>query len=68
MLTTGINNLSFSPEELQTEIFNLAKKIRSDFYGPAASTRTNAPAVGTISGGYRFKGGDPNDQNNWEKI
>jgi len=68
MLTTGINNLSFSPEELQTEIFNLAKKIRSDFYGSAAPTRTNAPAVGTISGGYRFKGGDPNDQNNWEKI
>jgi hypothetical protein len=68
MLTTGINNLSFSPEEMQTEIFNLAKKIRSDFYGSAAPTRTNAPAVGTISGGYRFKGGDPNDQNNWEKI
>jgi hypothetical protein len=57
-----------SAEELQTEIFKLAKKIRDDFYGSAAPTRTNAPPVGTISGGYRFKGGDPNDQNNWERI
>jgi len=25
------------------------------------------PAVGAIEGGYKFKGGDPADQNNWEK-
>lgn len=26
------------------------------------------PAVGTIKGGYRFKGGNPADQKNWEKV
>jgi len=31
---------------------------------PAAKAAT---AVGTIKGGYKFKGGDPADQNNWEK-
>lgn len=27
-----------------------------------------APAVGTVMQGYRFKGGNPADQNNWEKV
>jgi hypothetical protein len=31
--------------------------------GPSA-----APAVGTMMQGYRFKGGNPADKNNWEKV
>lgn len=29
------------------------------------ATPANAPRVGTIKGGYTYKGGDPADQNNW---
>jgi hypothetical protein len=28
----------------------------------------SAPAVGTVMQGYRFKGGNPADKNNWEKV
>ena len=35
--------------------------------GVAKPAAKAAPAVGTIKGGYKFKGGDPADQNNWEK-
>jgi hypothetical protein len=28
----------------------------------------NAPAVGAIVNGFRFKGGNPKDKNNWEKV
>ena len=33
-----------------------------------APTPAKAPPVGHIEGGYRFKGGDPGDKANWEKV
>jgi len=32
------------------------------------ATKASGPTVGTVEDGYRFKGGDPADQNNWEKV
>ena len=34
---------------------------------PAKPT-SNAPAVGTVKSGYRFKGGNPAVQSNWEAV
>ncbi len=44
--------------------------IRQEMGGgaPAPSKPAGAPAVGTIQGGYRFKGGDPGSQSSWEKV
>jgi hypothetical protein len=44
-------------------------KLQPAFDPPAAASGGKAaPAVGTVQGGYKFKGGDPADQNNWQKA
>jgi hypothetical protein len=35
---------------------------------PGATPSGTVPAVGTVMEGYKFKGGNPRDQNNWEKV
>jgi len=35
---------------------------------PGATSSGTVPAVGTVMEGYKFKGGNPRDQNNWEKV
>jgi hypothetical protein len=35
---------------------------------PALEPQGGAPAAGTVEGGYKFKGGNPADQKNWEKV
>jgi hypothetical protein len=34
----------------------------------AARAPAGAPQAGTVRNGYRFKGGNPNDRNNWTRI
>jgi hypothetical protein len=35
---------------------------------PGGASAGAAPEVGTVSGGYRFLGGDPSNQANWEQV
>lgn len=37
-------------------------------YGERGAGPATGPQPGTIEGGYRFKGGNPADQTNWEKV
>ena len=53
--------------------FSIPNQVRSilDKYstgGETPSGGAGVPEVGTVSDGYRFKGGNPADQSNWEKI
>lgn len=43
----------------------IAKKMMDERSG---AKPTGAPAIGTIQGGYRFKGGDPGSPSSWEKV
>jgi hypothetical protein len=36
--------------------------------GTIGGGTVGAPRAGAIQGGYRFKGGDPSKQENWEKV
>ena len=36
--------------------------------GQAGSSVGQAPAVGTVRGNFKFKGGNPADPSNWESI
>jgi soluble lytic murein transglycosylase-like protein len=35
---------------------------------PGGQAQSNAPTVGTVQQGYRFKGGDPSNQANWDRV
>ena len=37
-------------------------------YAPRAGKPVAGPKPGDVDGGYRFKGGDPSNQANWEKV
>lgn len=53
-----------APQATKEELRKLAKAGN----GGNESKTPAGPAVGTVQGGYRFKGGDPGKQANWEKI
>lgn len=58
-----------SPEEIQAaaqQAQSAAAALLSS--GTGGAQATSAPKSGEIVAGYRFNGGDPNDQKNWTKV
>jgi len=43
-------------------------EIEAEYGARNAPGRASGPAAGMVEDGYRFKGGDPSNPNNWERI
>lgn len=52
-----------------TDVRGVANELRATMPGGPTQQPTGGPiAPGAIEDGYRFKGGNPADQNNWERV
>lgn len=68
-----IANPKVPAEERLAAFRQLMNNLRSTSGGgkieiAPGSAKTKAPAAGAIEDGYRFKGGDPRNPSNWEKL
>lgn len=54
--------------ETDTERAMAKSEIARIMGGSQPQRSTTPPAVGTVMDGYRFKGGNPADSKNWEKV
>jgi hypothetical protein len=75
-------NTASTPEQLNAVLGIMEKEMaaaraaprevkeaqRERISGRKAPEASSGPAIGTTEGGYRFKGGDPSKQANWEKL
>lgn len=62
-----MKNFDKASREQASELLRQAQEKLARMSGIGGGGQV-APAVGTVMQGYRFKGGNPADQNNWEKV
>lgn len=75
-IARGLNMIPMNPNIPRETIDSLYKTYGPHGYKPqGAEAQTKdqqsapaAPEAGTVQQGYRFKGGNPADQSNWEKV
>jgi hypothetical protein len=69
----SVGTLQTSDEEWYKKYNERARKSRASSGQGSKPTATptqpqSGPAIGTVKGGYRFKGGNPADKNSWEPV
>ncbi|QLI49484.1 hypothetical protein vBPaeMUSP25_30B [Pseudomonas phage vB_PaeM_USP_25] len=64
----GGQEIDPTTQQLVTRPAMVLNNQTGEFVQQQGATGPQAPRPGETRGGYRFKGGNPADQNNWEKI
>jgi hypothetical protein len=62
--TGGMGSVTIPHEDFM----RYARAFAPDIARQQTQPATSAPTAGDIKSGYRFKGGDPANKNNWEKV
>lgn len=57
-----------NPTLAQIEEHLIQEQMKGVSLEPTSGPSGKVPAVGTVMDGYRFKGGNPANQSNWEKV
>jgi hypothetical protein len=66
-LVSDLRENRLSDEDIAKLTTPLAQK-QPDIGAPGGAPRPAAPKAGAVESGYRFKGGDPADKNNWVRV
>lgn len=56
------------PNGIKKSALKTVRTLQEKYMDRAGLPTGNAPAVGTVKGGYRFKGGNPADKASWEPV
>ncbi|MBK6806644.1 MAG: hypothetical protein IPG84_18245 [Betaproteobacteria bacterium] len=65
----GAHDMAAAPYIKQAQALGLPMdQIFQEEKSSSKAIRSGGPAVGTVVDGHRFKGGDPNNQANWERM
>lgn len=71
LMREKLENIKRNLDEAQSSVKRYMVKnpglVRENMPEPPSSVSGKGPAVGTVEGGYKFKGGDPAVQSNWVK-
>jgi hypothetical protein len=65
---TNYKRAGYEVSGFESDLAGYKELQKQNLTGGKQPVSANAPKVGTVKYGYKFKGGDPGDQNNWEKI